>query len=169
MISAMTNQAAVRRGRGGRVVAALLGVVAVTAVAWACGASGENRAGVAASNGKASNSVSGAGANAQPANGAAATVQTPVDTVETTLSAAGFTPNQVSHTAGRFELKVKNESGEGVITLRLADAAGNKLSEAKLTGKVKEWSLPLDIAAGTYTLSEASHSSWTCSVVVTAQ
>lgn len=164
----VTNQAVGRGGRDARWAAAVLGVVVLVAVtAWACRASGEGGAGT--TGGAAAGVKTDAGTNgaATPPSGAAVK-PTPLDTVETTLSASGFTPNQVGHAAGRFELKVNNQSGEGVVTLRLADEVGNKLSEAKLTSKVKEWAMPVDLQAGSYTLSEVGHSSWTCAVSITA-
>ena len=142
-----TSQATGRARSRRRTPAILLGVaavVAVTAVAWACRASSANA-------------------------GGSSVAQAPADTLVTTLGPSGFAPNQLSHAAGRFNLKVTNQSGEREVTLRLSDADGQKVSEAKLTDKVKEWSAPVELTAGTYTLSEANHTDWTCRVEVTAQ
>jgi hypothetical protein len=158
----MTKQAS-QGSLGGRLPAMLLGVaaiVAMTAVAWACRASSAGGAGTAA-NAKAGNTAPGV----EPS----AATQAPADTVTTTLGPSGFTPNQVSHPAVAFNLKVRNQSGEHQVTLQLSDSNGKKVSGARLTDKVGEWSAPLDLAAGTYTLSEANHSNWTCAVTVTAQ
>ena len=95
--------------------------------------------------------------------------QPPADTVVTTLGPSGFAPKQVSHPASAFNLKVRNQSGEHLVTLQLSDADGKKVAGAKLTDKVGEWGAPLNLAAGTYTLSEANHSNWTCAVTVTPQ
>lgn len=158
-----TTKRACRRRLGGRMPTVLLGltaIVAVTAVAWACRASSAGGA-VTAANEKASNAASGV----EPS----AATQGSTDTVTTTLGPSGFTPNQVSHSAVPFNLKVKNQSGEHQVTLQLIDSDGKKVSGAKVTDKVSEWSAPLDLAVGTYTLSEANHTNWTCAVTVTAQ
>jgi hypothetical protein len=159
----MTSETAAKRegGRqsGGRLPAVLLGaaaVAAITAVAWACKAPGA-AAGTPAT-GKAGDAASVAGPPAAQA-----------DTVVTALSPSGFTPNQVSHPASAFNLKVRNQSGEHQVTLQLSDADGKKVAGARLTEKVGEWSAPLNLTAGTYTLSETSHPNWTCTVNVTAQ
>jgi hypothetical protein len=160
-----SETAMMREGRGrlsGRLPAVLLGAIAVaaiTAVAWACKTPGANAAGTPTT-GKADNEAAVADPTA---------TQVPTDTVVTALGPSGFTPNQVSHPASAFNLKVRNQSGEHQVTLQLSDADGKKVAGARLTEKVGEWSAPLDLAAGTYTLSEASHSNWTCAVTVTAQ
>lgn len=144
-----------RRAFGGRrclpgVAAAL--VVAVAAVALACNAAGS------AGKHEATRAAD-AGQQSAP----------PAEMVAVTLGAGGFTPAQVSHAAGRFGLRVRNESGEREVTLRLSKAGGEKVSEVKLTEKVREWAAPVELAAGTYTLSEVGHPGWTCRLEVTAQ
>lgn len=99
----------------------------------------------------------------------AASAQAQADPVVTTLTPSGFTPDGVSHTAGRFNLKVRNQSGQREVALRLSNSAGEKLWEVRLTDKARDWTGPLELAAGTYTLSEASHPDWTCRIEVTQQ
>lgn len=162
-LMAMLKQAAKRRKWNGRVALSVLSLPVLTGVllvSSGCGPSNTNAGAPSASSEKTGGTPT---ATVQP--GAA---QSPTDTVQTTLGPSGFTPNQVSHAAGQFQLKVKNQSGAAEVTLRLSDAQGNKVTEAKLTEKVKEWSMPLELAAGSYTLTEVNHSSWTCAVTVTA-
>jgi hypothetical protein len=158
-------QKKVRARSGGRMVAVVLAAsVAMAAVAGgvsACRASGANTVGPPVARGNVS--------HAEMTVKAAARTQAPIDTVVTTLGPSGFTPAQVGHAAGRFNVKVRNQSGEREVILRLSDSEGKKVSEARLTDKVKEWVSPVELATGTYTVTEANHPAWTCRVEVTAQ
>jgi hypothetical protein len=154
------------KGRGGMGAAAgvlCAGVVAVAAVAWGCRAPGS---------GVALASATPATVRADATKGievGPTAAQAAADAVMTTLSPEGFTPGQVSHAAGRFNLRVRNRSGQPEVTLRLSKAGGEKVTEVKLTDKVREWTGSFELAAGTYTLSEAGHPDWTCRIEVTPQ
>lgn len=154
------NQSAGRAvsGRRARFVlpALVLVVIAAGAATWA---------------GRASNAVRVVpGAEVPAAAGAAfrqsAPPQAPSDWVQTALTPSGFTPNEVSHAAGQVSLLVKNRSGQAEVTLRLSKAGGEIVTEVKLTEKVRAWSGSFELAAGSYTLSEAAHPDWTCRIEV---
>ncbi len=91
------------------------------------------------------------------------------EVITTTLGPSGFTPSQLSHSAGHFDLKVINESGQQQIDLRVEDASGERVAGAQISSKVRVWVGQLDLAPGAYVLSEATHPGWTCSMTVTAQ
>ncbi len=90
------------------------------------------------------------------------------DVITTTLSPSGFSPSQLSHAPGRFDLKVVNESGQQQIDLRVKDASGERIAGTQISSKVRVWVGQLDLAPGAYVLSEATHPGWTCSITVTA-
>lgn len=160
--AAETGRGAVGRGRrasGARpllLALAATGAAASLAVGWACRASAVG-GGVNAPASSAASSGAGSPAGAQAT----------ADTLVTTLTAAGFTPNQLSRAAGRLNLRVQNRSGQKEVTLRLSTSGGEKVTEAKLTEKVRDWTAPVELAAGTYTLTEAAHPEWTCRIEIT--
>jgi hypothetical protein len=164
---AESGRGAGERGRSVRGVRALVLALAASAAAasvavgWACRAS----AGGGGVNAPAPS------ASVSPAAGtpAVAAAQAQADPLVTTLTAAGFTPDRLSRAAGRFNLRVRNRSGQREVVLRLSNSAGEKVTEVKLTDKVREWTAPVELAAGAYTLSEAAHPEWTCRVEVTPQ
>ncbi len=96
------------------------------------------------------------------------TSQAPPDVLSATLSPSGFAPNEISHSAGRFNLKVTNHSEQQEIVLRLKKASGEQLSEVRVSEKVNSWTGQFDLAPGVYTLSEASHPGWTYQITLTA-
>ena len=96
------------------------------------------------------------------------TSQASPDLLSATLSPSGFTPVEISHSAGRFDLKVTNHSGQQEIVLRLKKATGEQLSEVRISEKVNSWTGQFDLASGVYTLSEASHPGWTYQITLTA-
>ncbi|MBV8856147.1 MAG: hypothetical protein JOZ02_04220 [Acidobacteria bacterium] len=152
--AAECGRGAVEGGRSVRRARALLLVLAASATAasvtvgWACRAS-----------------AGGGGMNAP----AAPAAQAQADPLITTLTATGFSPNQLSRAAGHFNLRVRNQSGLREAVLRLSNSAGEKVTEVKLTEKVRDWTAPVELAAGAYTLSEVAHPEWTCRLEVTPQ
>lgn len=96
------------------------------------------------------------------------TSQAPPDVLSATLSPSGFTPIEITHSAGRFNLKVTNHSAQQEIVLRLKKATGEQLSEVRISEKVNSWTGQFDLVSGVYILSEASHPGWTYKITLTA-
>lgn len=94
--------------------------------------------------------------------------QAPPDVLSATLSPSGFAPVEISHSAGRFNLKVTNHSEQQEIVLRLKKVGGEQLSEVRVSEKVNSWTGQFNLAPGVYTLSEASHPGWTYQITLTA-
>jgi hypothetical protein len=86
--------------------------------------------------------------------------------VTLTLSADGFAPAQVTRPAGRFMLSVDNRTDVKALTLRLSDAGGTVVREIKVREGALDWSEEINLAAGQYTLMEASHSQWVCQLTI---
>lgn len=93
----------------------------------------------------------------------------PDDVIVTTLSQSGFSPTELSHPPGHFNLRVNNQSGLPKITLSLSKSNGEKLTEVPLTDKVRWVTAEVDLAPGSYTLTVANHADWTCIIEVPAQ
>jgi hypothetical protein len=94
--------------------------------------------------------------------------QAPPVVLSVTLSPSGFTPVEISQSAGRFNLKVTNHSEQQEIVLRLKKVGGEQLSEVRVSEKVNSWTGQFDLAPGVYNLSEASHPGWTYQITLTA-
>lgn len=92
-------------------------------------------------------------------------IQEPEEVV-LTLNAEGFIPAEVTRDAGRFQLSVDNRSGVEELTLNLKGADGTLLREMRVGRGGSDWSELLDLAPGSYTLSEASHSNWVCVFII---
>lgn len=92
--------------------------------------------------------------------------QDPVPEVPLTLRANGFDPAEVRPQCGHFVLSIDNRSGVADLVLQLKKADGTQVRELHVSGAGGDWSETLDLAAGTYTLSEANHSSWLCTIIV---
>lgn len=170
MSTGVNANQSVGREAGGRAARVLLPALVLTLVAAGAAWAGRASNGVKVAPGAAAQAAPVAAPPAAVANSghpaAVPPAQAPSDWVQTTLKPSGFTPSQVSHAAGRVSLLVKNQSGLGEVTLRLSRAGGEKVTEVKLTEKVRAWSGSFELAAGTYTLSEAAHPEWSCSIVI---
>lgn len=85
-----------------------------------------------------------------------------------TLSPEGFVPAEVTRGPGRFQLSVDNRSGVDDLTLNLRGSDGTQLRQIK-AAPGSDWSELLDLAPGSYALSEASHSNWVCFFTIRSQ
>jgi len=86
------------------------------------------------------------------------------DEVQIQLGANGFTPSEVQHAAGTFGIVVDNSALSGEYTLRLTAADGTIVKEIEVQKGSAAWTMTL--AAGEYTLTEASHSDWSCRITL---
>lgn len=91
--------------------------------------------------------------------------QDPVE-ISVTLHSNGFDPSELSIPASRFLLSLDNRSGVTELVLRLSKADGTQIRELRIAGGGGDWSEMFDLPAGSYTLAEASHSSWVCHLIV---
>jgi hypothetical protein len=104
----------------------------------------------------------------QPRGGRAKlTTPAPDGPLVVAITDAGVTPAQATAPAGLVHLLVENrrESREA-LTLRVAREGGALVREIRLAEGQREAATELDLAAGTYTLSEAAHPSWSCRLTV---
>jgi hypothetical protein len=86
--------------------------------------------------------------------------------ITTTLSPSGFSPTELTHAAGRFNLRVNNQSGLPKVMLRLSKSNGEKLTEVSLTSQARWVTAAVELAPGSYTLTVANHSDWTCQITI---
>lgn len=90
----------------------------------------------------------------------------PPDVVLTTLDAAGFTPAEIAHEAGRMRVVVQNRSGVARLDLRLDGEQTSRFAERRALGEVQGWTAEVELGAGTYTITEARHPEWVCRLTV---
>jgi len=91
--------------------------------------------------------------------------QDPVE-ILVTLHSNGFDPSELRIPASRFLLSLDNRSGVTELVLRLSRADGTQFRELRIAGGGGDWSEMFDLPAGSYTLAEASHSSWVCHLII---
>lgn len=90
----------------------------------------------------------------------------PADVTLTTLNASGFEPSEIAHEAGRLRIVVRNQSGEARLDLRLDGEGSSRWAERRALGEVQGWTAEVELAAGTYTITEARHPEWVCRLTV---
>lgn len=89
-----------------------------------------------------------------------------VDTVTVELSGYGFSPTVINHSASQHFLFVHNVSGLSNPSLVLKDQKGVAWAQANLAYEKKHWSGLIDLGPGTYTLTEANHPNWSCTITL---
>jgi hypothetical protein len=102
---------------------------------------------------------------ALPATVAAPTISTQQDDgdeLQVALSVSGFSPAEVSHAAGAFALAVETQSADSEYVLQLKTEGGTLLNEVPVQKGSAVWTV--DLPAGRYTLTEASHPNWVCQI-----
>lgn len=82
---------------------------------------------------------------------------------------SGFEPSQITRPAGRFILAVENRSGLDEVDLRLDRDDGDRLQQVRVPRSKLDWSGVVDPPPGTYVLTEANHSDWSCRITITAR
>lgn len=90
-----------------------------------------------------------------------------IETELVTISPRGFEPGEITRPAGKFILAVDNRSGVEEVELRLDRLRGNRQRVVKVKRNRPGWREMLDLAPGTYVLSEANHADWTCRITIT--
>jgi hypothetical protein len=86
------------------------------------------------------------------------------DELQLQLGTNGFTPANVQRAAGTFAIAVENSAIEGEYTLQLKAHDGTVMKEVQVQKGSAAWTVTL--AAGEYTLAEASHPQWLCRITV---
>lgn len=92
--------------------------------------------------------------------------QDPLPEVSLMLTSNGFNPTELRPPSRRFLLSIDNRSGVSDLVLRLNRADGSQVRELHVSGAGGDWSESFDLSADTYSLSEANHSSWVCTMIV---
>jgi hypothetical protein len=85
-----------------------------------------------------------------------------VDTQLIELNQYGFIPKQVTRGKAQYYIFVRNVTGLRNLTVKLVDRSGTTTTQQNLTATSPHWRELLQLSPGKYTLSEASHPSWTC-------
>jgi len=139
-----------------------LGLIAVTAFA-------KHRLRVAGLTASAESTV------ARPGGPVASTVPAPRVSVSeegqaelVKLTTKGFEPAEITRPAGKFLLGVTNRTGLAALSLRLTHESRRQV-DGKQLGREMGWHRVLDLPAGHYRLSEASHPDWVCRITITAR
>jgi len=86
------------------------------------------------------------------------------DEVRIELTPNGFAPVEVQHAPGRFAIAVENNALSGEYRLKLKAEDGTVLNEFQVQKGSSAWTVTLQ--TGRYTLTEASHPQWICSIVI---
>lgn len=92
--------------------------------------------------------------------GSRAWLRVPLETVSVTVTADGFAPSEATRSAGSFNLEVLNQSGAEGLTLKLMRDSGELVGEYIIPQGAQQWSEEVELAAGGYTLTEATHPAW---------
>lgn len=92
--------------------------------------------------------------------GARAWLRVPLETVTVTATADGFAPSEATRAAGSFNLEVLNQSGADGLTMKLMRDSGEPVREFIIPQGAQQWSEEIDLSAGGYTLTEATHPAW---------
>lgn len=92
--------------------------------------------------------------------GARAWLRAPLETVSVTVTADGFAPSETTRAAGGFNLEVLNQSGADGLTLKLMRDSGELVQEFIIPQGAQQWSEEMNLTAGGYTLTEATHPAW---------
>lgn len=92
--------------------------------------------------------------------------QLPADVTLTTLNSTGFSPSEIAHEAGRFRIVVQNKSGVADLDLRLDGEQSSRWTERHELGEVQGWIAEVELAAGTYTITDSRHPEWVCHLTV---
>jgi len=79
----------------------------------------------------------------------------------------GFQPAEISRAAGRFFLLVQNRSGANPLALRVSSQGGGTLREFTITSNELDWADEINLPAGQYTVTEANHPDWVCTLMIT--
>lgn len=90
----------------------------------------------------------------------------PIEEASLTLRANGFVPRELNLQSNRFFLSIDNRTDVKELVLRLSRADGSLVRELRVAGGIGDWSELFELPEGTYTLSEASHAEWTCTLKV---
>lgn len=86
------------------------------------------------------------------------------DELQLELTTGGFTPGEVQRAAGTVAIAVENSAISGEYTLQMKAHDGTVIKEVQVQKGSAAWTMTL--AAGEYTLTEASHPQWQCHITV---
>ena len=79
----------------------------------------------------------------------------------------GFQPREIRRHAGQpFLLAVENQSSLPMSSLTLKSDVGLPIRDAIVPREQRMWSDVLNLPPGTFTLAEANHGDWTCTIIV---
>jgi hypothetical protein len=90
------------------------------------------------------------------------------DTLQLTISDSGFEPTQVTRGPGKFLVTTDDRRGDRSqsLKLRLSRENGEHLRDIEVPVAATDWAEELELAVGRYVLSEVSHPTWSCNIVI---
>jgi hypothetical protein len=98
--------------------------------------------------------------------GASEAAPSDIRVVLLSLRPEGFEPGELQLTAGEYLLIVRNRTGLSEIKVRLQSEAGERMGEATVRARQRDWKQRLRLAPGVYLLTATDHPDWICRIVV---
>jgi hypothetical protein len=83
-----------------------------------------------------------------------------------TIRPTGFDPPEITRQDGHFTLIVEDRSQLDAVTLYMDVSGGPQLAQADMPHEVLNWTQEFNLANGTYTLREANHPDWVCTIAI---
>jgi hypothetical protein len=83
------------------------------------------------------------------------------------LRPEGFEPAEMQLPQGNYLFVVKNRTGLDEVNVRLVNENSQQILTAKVGSRGRDLKHRIEVAPGTYRLSETDHPDWTCTIVVT--
>lgn len=90
------------------------------------------------------------------------------ESLQLIIGDSGFEPTQVTRRPGKFLLTADDRRGDKSqrLTLRLSRESGELLREIEVSAQATDWAEELDLPAGRYALGEATHTEWSCRIIL---
>ena len=82
------------------------------------------------------------------------------------LRSDGFEPTEIQLAAGEYMLVIRNRTGLADVNVRLQREAGERLGQATVGSKQRDWKRRTTLTPGVYLLTESDHPDWICRIVV---
>jgi hypothetical protein len=82
------------------------------------------------------------------------------------LRPQGFETNEMHLQAGDHLFIIGNRTGLKEVTLRLERQGSERIAEATIGGRPRDWKRRLRLASGTYVLTANNNPDWTCRIIV---
>jgi hypothetical protein len=78
----------------------------------------------------------------------------------------GFEANELQLEAGEYVFIIGNRTGLKEVNVRLSREGEQRLAEARVGGRQRDWKKRFNLTAGTYIVTANDNPEWTCRIVV---